>query len=172
MSVIIDKNTSNSINLNEFYESETDNYKKGNLRYQLSKLPIGNHSLSVKAWDVYNNSSEEYLEFVVAESANLAIDHIYNYPNPFSTNTDFYFDHNLPNTNIHVIINIFTISGKLVKTLETNMYTTGYRSTPINWNGLDTYGDQLAKGVYIYKLSVKTEAGEEVNKIEKLVIIK
>ena len=172
LSAIIDKNTSNSINLNEFYESETDNYKKGNLRYQLSKLPVGNHSLSVKAWDVYNNSSEEYIEFVVAESASLALEHIYNYPNPFSTNTDFYFDHNLPNVNLNVTISIFTISGKLVKTLQTNMTTTGYRSIPINWNGLDDYGDQLAKGVYIYKLSVKSTNGETVEKIEKLVIIK
>ena len=172
LSAIIDKNTSNSINLNEFYESETDNYKKGSLRYQLSKLSVGNHSLSVKAWDVYNNSSEEYIEFVVAESANLALDHIFNYPNPFSTNTDFYFDHNLPNANLNVTINIFTISGKLVKTLETNMTTIGYRSNPINWNGLDDYGDQLAKGVYIYKLSVKTDDGDSVEKIEKLVIIK
>ncbi len=172
ISAIIDKNTSNSINLNEFYESETDNYKKGSLRYQLSKLPVGNHSLSVKAWDVYNNSSEEYIEFVVAESVSLALKHIYNYPNPFSTNTDFYFDHNMPNVNLNVTISIFTISGKLVKTLQTSMTTTGYRSNPINWNGLDDYGDQLAKGVYIYKLAVKSNDGETVEKIEKLVIIK
>jgi len=172
LSAIIDKNTSNSINLNEFYESETDNFKKGSLRYQLSKLSVGNHSLSVKAWDVYNNSSEEYIEFVVAESANLALKHVFNYPNPFSTNTDFYFDHNLPNVNLNITISIFTISGKLVKTLQTNMVTTGYRSNPINWNGLDDYGDQLAKGVYIYKVAVKSDNGESVEKIEKLVIIK
>ncbi len=172
ISAIIDKNTANSINLNEFYESETDNYQKGNVNYQLSKLTTGNHSLSVKAWDVYNNSSEEYIEFIVAETANLAIDHILNYPNPFTTNTTFYFNHNQPNTNLKVLINIFTITGKLVKSLESTMFTTGNLSNPINWDGLDEFGDQLAKGVYIYKLSVKNENDQTVEKIEKLVILK
>ena len=172
ISAIIDKNTANSINLNEFYESETDNFKKGNVKYQLSKLSAGTHSLSLKAWDVYNNSSEAYIEFVVAESEKLALKHIFNYPNPFTTNTDFYFDHNMPGVNLKVRISIFTISGKLVKTLDVDMNTDCFRSSPINWNGHDEFGDQLAKGVYIYKIKVETNTGDAVEKYEKLVLLK
>ena len=172
IAAVIDEETSETIILNDFYEAETDNFKAGSLNYQLSKLSNGTHSLKLKAWDVFNNSSEAYVDFVVSESANLALDHIFNYPNPFTTNTDFYFDHNLPNTNLNVMINIFTVSGKIVKTLETTMNTSGYRSTPINWNGLDDYGDRIGKGVYIYKITVRTDAGDEVNEFEKLVILR
>lgn len=172
IAAVIDEHTSETIILNDFYEAETDNFKAGTLNYQLSKLSNGSHSLKLKAWDVFNNSSEAYIDFVVSESANLALDHIFNYPNPFTTNTDFYFDHNLPNTNLNVMINIFTISGKIVKTLETTMNTSGYRSLPINWNGLDDYGDKIGKGVYIYKITVRTDAGDEVSEFEKLVILR
>ena len=172
LSVVIDENTSSTIILNDFYESETDNYQKGKLNYQLSKLSNGTHTLKLKAWDVYNNSSQAYIEFVVSESADLALDHIFNYPNPFTTNTDFYFDHNMPGTELSVMINVFTVSGKLVKTLEATMNTSGYRSTPINWNGLDDYGDRIGKGVYIYKLTVRSETGEEITVYEKLVLLR
>ncbi len=168
----IDENTPKAIILNDFYEAETDNFKAGSLNYQLSKLSNGTHSLKLKAWDVFNNSSEAYIDFVVSESANLALDHIFNYPNPFTTNTDFYFDHNMPSANLHVMINIFTVSGKIVKTLEADMNTTGYRSNPINWNGLDDYGDKIGKGVYVYKITVKTDTGEEISEFEKLVILR
>jgi hypothetical protein len=172
LTAVLDENTSETIILNDFYESKTDDFQKGALNYQLSKLANGSHTLKLKAWDVFNNSSEAYIDFVVSESANLALDHIFNYPNPFTTNTDFYFDHNMPNSHLDVMINIFTVSGKSVKTLEADMNPTGYRSDPINWNGLDDYGDKIGKGVYIYKLTVRTDTGEEVTEYEKLVLLR
>jgi hypothetical protein len=42
----------------------------------------------------------------------------------------------------------------------------------ISWNGKDDYGDQLARGVYLYKLSVKTEDGNKADVTQKLVILK
>ena len=43
-------------------------------------------------WDVYNNSSEKELEFIVDKKEDLKIKHILNYPNPFSTSTGFYLN--------------------------------------------------------------------------------
>ena len=50
--------------------------------------------------------------------------------------------------------------------------TNGFRSNGISWDGLDDYGDQLAKGVYVYRLKVKTPEGKTTEKLEKLVILK
>lgn len=66
------------------------------MRYRLTDLPEGRHTLDLKAWDVYNNSSVKSTEFVVAPSAELALEHVLNYPNPFTTHTEFYFEHNRP----------------------------------------------------------------------------
>ena len=68
-----------------------------------------------------------------------------NYPNPFTTYTEFWFEHNRPNENLQVQIQIFTISGKLIKTINTNVFTAGFRPDPkqtpdLQWNGTDDYG--------------------------------
>ena len=70
-----------------------------------------------------------------------------------------------------MIISIFTVSGKLVKTLEATMTCNGYISEPIEWNGRDQYDDKLGKGVYIYKVKVRNSAGTTIEKFEKLVIL-
>jgi hypothetical protein len=142
------------------------------VRYPFSKLAVGTHSLNFKAWDVFNNSSESSIDFVVAESASLALSHVLNYPNPFTTYTEFWFEHNQPCCDLSVQIQIFTISGKLIKTINAAVQTNGFRADPIPWNGTDDFGDPIGKGVYIYKLSVRGNDGTYADKIEKLVILK
>ncbi|MBU2649962.1 MAG: type IX secretion system sortase PorU [Bacteroidetes bacterium] len=172
---VLDKNTEKSINLNDYYEADLDSYTSGSIRYPFSSLDEGNHTLSLKVWDVYNNSSETFLEFVVAESAELALDHVLNYPNPFTTHTDFYFEHNRPNSMLEVLLQVFTVSGRLVYTYNDIITTDGFRSGPIppqGWDGRDDFGDKLARGVYLYKLSVRSMDGSYADKLEKLVILK
>lgn len=171
ITAIIDAKTSSPIILNEYFKNDLDSYQTGELRYQLSKLEPGKHTLTLKVWDVNNNSSEETVEFIVQEKNELALDHVLNYPNPFTTSTEFFFEHNQCCTELETQIQIFTISGRLVKTLNQNMYTQGYRSNGIHWDGLDDFGDKLARGVYIYRLKVKTQTGEIAEKLEKLVLL-
>ncbi|HQB21243.1 MAG TPA: type IX secretion system sortase PorU, partial [Bacteroidales bacterium] len=171
ITMIIDDKTSEAVVLNKFYESNKDDYKSGQLRYPLSNLELGPHSLKLKAWDVLNNSSEAVTDFIVANSSELFIDNLFNYPNPFSTYTEFYFDHNQPYLDLKVLIQIFTIAGNHVKTIETDMFSTGFRSQPISWDGRDEYGDKIGKGVYVYKVRVKSPNGNIIDKFEKLVIL-
>jgi hypothetical protein len=172
ITAILDNNTSNILVLNDYYESDVDDYQKGKIEYLFNKLEEGEHQLKVKVWDVYNNSSEEELDFMVAESEKLAIKNLLNYPNPFTEQTAFYFDHNRPNEMLETMIQIFTVTGKLVKTIHATINSSGFRSDPIYWDGLDDFGDKLSRGVYIYQLKIKTLDGENVTKIEKLVILK
>lgn len=168
----LDNNTSNVIVLNNYYESDIDKYQKGRIEYLFSELEEGNHNLKLKIWDVYNNSTEEYLDFIVAETASLALKHVFNYPNPFTENTSFYFDHNRPNEDLDVLIQIFTISGKLVKTIHHILNSNAFRSDAIPWDGLDDFGDKIGRGVYIYMIKVRSADGKTAEKIEKLVILK
>lgn len=168
---ILDENTSNPIVLNDFYESEIDSYQSGKVRYQLPELEEGNHTLTLKAWDVYNNSGETTLDFVVSKNEDLTISNLLNYPNPFTTNTGFYFDHNQPGQSLQVRLQVFTVSGKLVKTIDGFYYSNGFRTGPIAWDGRDDFGDKIGRGVYIYKLKVKTPTGKFAEKFQKLVIL-
>lgn len=171
ITAVIDEEDNNKIILNEFYEAGLDDYTIGEVRYPLSNLSEGRYKVKVKAWDVYNNSGEGYTEFVVAKSAKLALSHVLNYPNPFTTNTSFWFEHNRPGELLNVQVRIYTVSGKVVKTIDREILSEGYRVDDIEWDGLDDYGDKIGKGIYVYKVSVRAEDGEKADQFEKLVIL-
>jgi hypothetical protein len=171
ITAIIDNDTKNIYTLNDFYETDVDNISKGSLTYPFSKLSKGKHTLEVKAWDVLNNSGVGYTEFLVEETAKLALSHVLNYPNPFTTSTHFMFEHNRPGVNLDLKIEIFSVSGKVIKTISKNINTIGYRVNDIAWDGLDDYGDKIGRGVYIYRVTIKDEFGKKVSQYQKLVVL-
>ena len=171
LAVVLDDDPKKTFVLNRFYEAELDNYKKGVVRYQLPSISEGNHVLKIKAWDVANNSNEAILEFSVRKEENIILERVLNYPNPFTTHTNFWFEHNHPFEQLRVSVQIFTVTGKLVKTIAKTIFSEGNRSTELEWNGRDDYGDKLGRGVYIYILRVRTADGRSAEKIEKLLIL-
>merc|ERR1711916_205987 len=74
--------------------------------------------------------------------ATINLENVLNYPNPFVNYTEFWFNHNKPNEPLEVQVQIFTVSGKLVKTINQNVQTTGNLSRGITWNGLDDFGQK------------------------------
>ncbi|MEZ4804866.1 MAG: T9SS type A sorting domain-containing protein [Bacteroidia bacterium] len=170
---IIDKGTPNEKRyiLNSFYKAKLNSYTTGDISYQLEFLEDGMHTYTLKVWDVYNNSSEATIEFVIKNNEEFAIEHVLNYPNPFSTNTSFHFDHNKAGENLDVVVTIMTISGKVLKTIEQRISNANSHVGDLFWNGRDDYDDKPSRGVYIYKISVRTEDGKKAEKVEKLVIL-
>tara|TARA_B100001109_G_scaffold255665_2_gene259877 strand:+ start:2335 stop:6162 length:3828 start_codon:yes stop_codon:yes gene_type:complete len=168
---VLDGNTENSFILNDFYEAETDSYQKGVIRFPFEDLDEGKHTITLKAWDVANNSSEKTIEFMVYEDKQIEIKNLVNYPNPFTTNTEFIFQHNQAGVPLDVKLEIFTVSGKLVKSFNQVIVNEGYLSRDIRWNGKDEFGDSIGKGVYVYKLQVRARNGSSIEKFEKLVIL-
>ena len=157
--------------LNSFYESDVDDYQNGSVRFQLPEMSPGHHSLKIKAWDVMNNSSEYILDFTVINSDNLKIDRVLNYPNPFTTRTQFWFEHNQPGADLGVKVEVFTIGGKLIKSITQTINTPGNRSSEVEWDGRDDYGQKIGRGVYVYRLRVKGPNGKTAEKWERLVIL-
>ena len=169
---ILDGDQANPIILNDFFQTELNNYKKGKVSYPFRNLLPGLHTITLKVWDTYNNLSETTFSFFVVDDSDLVLSNVLNYPNPFVNYTEFWFNHNKPNELLNVQIQIFTVSGKLVKTLQKIIQSEGNLSRTITWNGLDDFGSKIGKGVYIYKLKVKSlNSNAKAEKIEKLVIL-
>lgn len=169
---VLDDETDKSFVLNNYYEADLNSYQKGTIRFPFKDLKEGRHKLTLKVWDVYNNSREVVTEFNVVKSKDVVLSRVYNYPNPFTTYTEFWFEHNQANKQLYAQVQVFTVTGKLVKTIEKNIYSEGFRSTSITWDGLDDFGDRLARGVYIYHLKVRAENLSIADKYEKLVILR
>ncbi|MFN5223527.1 MAG: type IX secretion system sortase PorU [Bacteroidota bacterium] len=168
----IDNDPNRIFTLNDYYESDLDDYTKGRVVYPLNGLVDGKHTLKFKVWDIYNNSSEVTTEFTVAESAKLALERVLNYPNPFTTRTSFFFEHNRPCGDLDVQIQIFTVSGRLIKTINRAISCEGYRYDGMEWDGRDEFGDPIGRGVYVYRLKIRDESGSVADKYEKLVVLK
>ncbi|MEZ5047785.1 MAG: type IX secretion system sortase PorU [Chitinophagaceae bacterium] len=171
ITAILDHNAQKQYILNNFFEAELDDYRSGTIQFPVNNLELGEHSFTIKAWDVFNNSSEVTIRFVVTESSEAKIAHVYNYPNPFTTKTNFMFEHNMPNQNLDVHINIFSITGKNVKTIHTMVNTPGTRVNDISWDGKDEFGEKLGKGVYLYQLTVNNNQGFSDSQLQKLVLL-
>lgn len=170
---ILDGDETNPYILNEYYETENDDYTKGFVRFPFRDLTPGLHTVLFKAWDVYNNLVTAEIQFnAICSDEGLRIEKVLNYPNPFVSYTEFWFNHNMPFEPLDVQVQILTISGKLVKTINQQVVTEGFLCREITWDGLDDFGDRIGKGVYVYKLTVKSvTTGKSAEKYEKLVIL-
>ncbi|HZW39744.1 MAG TPA: type IX secretion system sortase PorU [Ignavibacteriaceae bacterium] len=168
---ILNGRENDPIDFTNYFEGDLDSGgKSGKITYQLNNLENGEHSLLVKAWDVFNNFSSESVNFKVVSSDELTITDVLNYPNPFSSNTSFTFQQNLRNP-LDVKISVYTVAGRLIKKIESFGLTAGFVN--IDWDGRDEDGNVLANGTYLYKISIKTIDGKlSKSVLGKLAIIR
>ncbi len=168
----IDDDNSQSYILNQYYKADINSFQSGEINYPMSNLADGPHVLSLRVWDIYNNSSTAFLDFVVVSQDEMIVENLLNYPNPFITETNFIFDHNQSGQDLDVKIIIYSTDGRRVKTIETRINPEGYQSTPIKWNGLDDNGAAIGKGFYVYQVLVKNESGATAQDTSKLVFLR
>ena len=172
ITAVLDGNTANPYVLNDFYEAEKDDFTRGVIRFPLYDLEEGEHSITLKVWDVFNNSSEATINFVVQSANDLSIANFMNFPNPFSVSTDIYFQHNKVNQELDYVVEIYSITGVLVKSIERIAYNSeGYRIGPIRWDGTDNHGFKHSGGIYIAKLTVNTQEGGFSSKSIRIILL-
>jgi len=160
----------NAVILNEFYQANANSYNSGVIRYPYSKLEPGAYTVTVKIWDIHNNSSESMLNFVVTESEEMLMEQLYNFPNPFFDLTWFNIEHNRPDSNLRLVLSIYNISGALVRVIDQQVDSPGYRLEPVEWDGTSSGGAALGGGIYIYRATLSTEEGELASSSGKLII--
>lgn len=130
------------------------------IEYQPGPLEDGVHSIRIQAEDESGNQAgtEPYeINFEVINES--TVTHFYPYPNPFSTRCRFVFT--LTGTEIpdQIKIQILTVSGRVVREItqdEIGPIRIGNNITSYAWDGRDEVGDQLANGVYFYKVFINS----------------
>ena len=171
----VNGNEAEATDIGERFVADLDSYTSGSARVALPELEPGAHRVRVRAWDVANNASEAELSFVVGEEERLALRNVYNYPNPMSRRTTFVVDHNRRSGDAgRVLIRIYTVNGRLVRTLENDGAFGSVAA--LEWDGRDEDGDPVASGVYLYQVRLEAEradGGREVSeRLERLAIIR
>lgn len=169
ITAVLDGNTTEPFILNEFYEADVNTYKSGYIWFPFSLLSAGEHTLKVKVWDVFNNSTEAEIHFFVHLSGEFVITNSYNFPNPFNDYTDIVFEHNQQNIDFDIHAEIYTLTGKPVRTIEQSAPQTGSVSTAVRWDGRNDQGSSVPSGMYFYKLAVRTSTGLFAQSTGKLI---
>ena len=137
-------------------ESELDERNEAFLYYYPDFLEDGIYKMKLQGRDARNNDAGDYDYYISFEVINeTSISHFLNYPNPFSTSTSFVFTLTGAEIPDDIKIQIMTVSGRVVKEItmaELGPINIGRNITDYSWDGTDRYGDQLANGLYIYKV--------------------
>ena len=145
-----------------------NSYQEGFLQYQLESLSEGEHTVTLKAWDTFNNSATETVTMVVASEERFSIRNPLCYPNPTSSETVFTYELTQPAQQVKV--KVFSISGRLIDEFEGEI-TRGYNRAPrgqLSW----VPPVPLANGVYLYKIIAKSSDGKKAEVIEKLSVLR
>jgi len=132
------------------------------------QLEDGNYSLSItgrnNAGNQANNLTKDF-----SVSSEPKIIELYNYPNPFSSDT--YFTFKLTQIPDELKIKIFTVAGRLIKYFNLNPAKLNYDFNRIHWDGRDQDGDLIANGVYLYK-AIMTIGGKTQTLTQKLAVMR
>jgi Peptidase family C25 len=155
-SIIAILDSTEYIVLNDYFEASLNSYKKGSITLPLNGLSAGEHRITIKAWDTYNNAATTTIYFKVTEQGALAVEEVRNYPNPFHDVTRFTFLHNQQGEELQLILQIFTVTGNLVKTMRSTIISTAGRYDGMPWDGRSDSGAKLSPGVYVYRLTIRT----------------
>jgi hypothetical protein len=170
LTATMDDDRINAIILNEFYQANTNSYNSGIIQYPYSNLEPGRHEVTVKIWDIHNNSATSTLDFVVLDADELVLENLFNYPNPFMGETRFNIETNRADQPLNMVLTLYNLKGELVHIIERSFEAPGYRLEPVVWNGTSSGGDKLGGGVYLYHVTLSTKEGEVAAESGKLII--
>ena len=148
--------------LNDWYEPALDDYQRGHIVLPIHELEDGTYDFTLKAWDTYNNPSEVEISIVVRQGAIVA--QARNYPNPFTDETWFVFDHGDMTEQLSVVIDVFDVMGCQVASIQRETQAELGVVTPIRWDG-----SALRPGLYVYRITVTNAQGKSLSVCQRMV---
>ena len=129
-------------------------------------LKPGKHVIYAKAYDVNGNIGQsDKIDFRVG--SRLEIHFLGNHPNPFQRETIFAYL--LTDAAKEVSLKIYTVAGKLIRSFnDFDMASPDYHE--VVWDGRDEWGEEVANGVYFFRIIVHGDQGdrEVTGKIAKI----
>ena len=147
----------------------TDDFMYDNNSITTGRIDLENYfttgvNYSLTAWDNANNPSVHEIRLISSDNDNLRLYNVYNFPNPFTSDTKFTFELSLE---ADVEIDIYTLGGKNIKNFINKKYQPGFHM--IEWDGKNEYGKLLSNGVYLYKIKAENN-NSKTHKLGKISI--
>lgn len=171
ISISLSNEPNNSIILNDYFETNLNDYKSGKLSYKLPTLDDGSYTLTMKAWDLLNNSGSSTISFNVNSSQKPKLYNCYAYPNPASESVKFIFEHDQPLSKLNMSVDIINLNGEVLWQKSTTDYFDDNKAY-IQWDLTTNSGSKITKGLYLYRINVKSTDDNIISSISNKIIIK
>jgi hypothetical protein len=169
---VLDNDDAHPIGLNDSFEPDTNSYTTGSIQYPFTGLSAGFHSLLLKAWNVYDISAEKEIYFWVADQQVPSVQQVKNFPNPVITDTKFVFASMNITGDVDAEIQIYSLTGQLLKTIAKKIYESSGITQVISWDGNGENGNPLNSGIYPYRVILRGSNGSFAQASQKLVIVR
>ena len=156
--------------LNQYFTYSMNSYTSGLVEYQLNDLPDGRYTLSVKVWDMLNNSSVETIEFEVKNGVEVELENLVAYPNPAIDEVFFSVKHDYPKNLLEYKLMVFDLSGRLQYESET-MEQKGDGTFVFSWDLKDNTGMKMQNGTYLCKVLLSADGENFAEETKKIVIL-
>ncbi|HEY3401940.1 MAG TPA: type IX secretion system sortase PorU [Ohtaekwangia sp.] len=158
--------------LNDYYESDMDDATSGWVHFPISNLSPGVHTLTIKAWDIYNNPAQATIEFRVTDGETLVIETFSNYPNPFQNETMLYFTHNRSGDDLEGELLIYNSLGATMASFPFTINSSPYQVNLLELNDVNGLGKKLTGGIYFARLLVRSLTdGSKNERVTKLIAV-
>jgi hypothetical protein len=168
ITLIIDNDTNNPLILNDSFNADTDHYQKGTLAYHLPMLEDGEHTITLKVWDNYNNSSSATLTFRVANNHGLNVRGFSAFPNPVAPGQEVFISMqtDTPNALIKATIQFVDNSGKVTGSVEDEIISSENMIGPYKLP-MEKSGWNYSQICFV-RIILKPQSGEETLVVAKL----
>ncbi|MBO4454139.1 MAG: type IX secretion system sortase PorU [Paludibacteraceae bacterium] len=163
--LIIDDNPKLTYSLNEYFTAESGSYQRGQVSYLMEALPDGPHSLLFRAWDMFNNSTTQTLNFIVDVSLDPSISSVTTYPNPVeqSGTLNLIVNYDQPDALLATEVYLYNLSGQMVWSHTQN--NPDQVQIPLSQLGLQP-------GVYVYNVKLKSATSRYSSSAGKIIVTK
>lgn len=161
------------INVNDFYESDLNDFTSGTVKYPFFNLAPGPHQLELRAWDVLNQWGYDSISFVVLDAQEPILEQILAYPNPFTEEVQFSLQHNQQGQQGTLRLDLLANTGTTVYTWEEQL-TLGYNETALpTFKVSELPAGTLSPGFYYARVQWISESNGKSSSIqEKLIFIR
>ena len=169
ITAMLDGNVNSIIILNDLYDADINDERYGTVRYQLTSLSPGKHTVYVKAWNIFNYSGCDEISFIV-HSSDTVTTTLRAYPNPSSTQAWIQMEHNGIENIEAAQADIYTMQGRRICTFNPPAMANSYVIGPVCWNLCDESGNRVPPGIYIVRFTIYTSEGNRITETGKIVI--
>lgn len=145
--------------VNDYYTADMDSYTSGSISFPLQNLSVGMHTLTLRVWDIFNNSTEASIQMLVSARGVFTVSKVVPYPNPADPGQEvrFMVEHNAAGEDLEAELIITDVTGRQIHRQTTSINQAAARSGALSWK---PQSGIPGNGMFFYRMVIRTTSGE------------